>query len=357
MDTLTHALVGAQLAWLAGPRQAAAPARTALGPRERLGLGAAAAAFADLDFLGFWIDPLRYLAHWHQGLTHALPWLPLWALLLGGLYAVLAGRRTVWRSASLVCALGLASHIGLDALTAYGTQLWHPFSPQRFSWPLLYVTDPMVTGALALSLGASLRRDRPAPAVVGLVLLAGYLGLAWQARQEAEALARSFAPAGAAVAVYPQPLSPWHWKLVVSHGQDTHVAHVRLRGPRPRLPDLPLLNRLNALAGAYRPPAALAWTPWSRREAGPVPPSLVATLWSRDDFADFRRFAVHPAVAGAIDDGSVRCLWFTDLRYDLPGWPAIFRYGFCQSQGGQWQLHRLPYLVPEGVVQARQRLR
>jgi inner membrane protein len=54
MDTLTHALMGAHAAHLgtsANPR---------LSPRQRLLLGSLAAAFPDVDFIGFLVDPLRF---------------------------------------------------------------------------------------------------------------------------------------------------------------------------------------------------------------------------------------------------------------------------------------------------------
>jgi AcrR family transcriptional regulator len=38
-----------------------------LSPRSRLLLGGLAAAFPDVDFIGFLVDPLRFLAYWHQG--------------------------------------------------------------------------------------------------------------------------------------------------------------------------------------------------------------------------------------------------------------------------------------------------
>jgi membrane-bound metal-dependent hydrolase YbcI (DUF457 family) len=61
-----------------------------LSTRERLLLGGAAAAFPDIDFIGFLVDPLRFLAHWHQGPTHSLILLPLWAALLGALFCMLS---------------------------------------------------------------------------------------------------------------------------------------------------------------------------------------------------------------------------------------------------------------------------
>ncbi|WP_232431237.1 metal-dependent hydrolase [Cupriavidus sp. UYPR2.512] len=62
MDTITHALMGAHA--LAIP-MAEVPGRR-LSTRERLLLGAAAGAFPDIDFLGFLVHPLHFLAQWHS---------------------------------------------------------------------------------------------------------------------------------------------------------------------------------------------------------------------------------------------------------------------------------------------------
>ena len=66
MELLTHALLGA------GAALASRPARSRMTSRERLLLGAAAAMGPDIDFATFPIDPLRFLADWHQGATHSL---------------------------------------------------------------------------------------------------------------------------------------------------------------------------------------------------------------------------------------------------------------------------------------------
>jgi inner membrane protein len=80
-------------------------------------LGAIAAAFPDIDFAGFLVDPLAFLAHWHQGPTHSLVLLPLWAAALGSAFAALAKRRPALAEAALVSAMGLATHIATDVIT------------------------------------------------------------------------------------------------------------------------------------------------------------------------------------------------------------------------------------------------
>ena len=170
-------------------------APTAAAARERLLLGGAAAAFPDVDFVGFLVDPLRFLAYWHQGPTHSLVLLPLWAVLLGAAYCGVTRRWQAFGEAAAVSGLGLASHIVLDVITVYGTQVLYPFSDRRVSLGTTFVIDPLFTAVIAVSLVASLRSgaapyrgDRLAAARC-LCRRAGAAAIAsagaWQARRRA----------------------------------------------------------------------------------------------------------------------------------------------------------------------------
>ena len=69
----------------------------------------------------------------------------------------------------------------------------------------------------------------------------------------------------------------------------------------------------------------------------------VQARWHDPRFALYRRFALFPALS-RIDRGGATCIWFTDLRYDLPALPDTFRYGFCRSgETLPWRLYRLRY--------------
>jgi len=58
---------------------------------------------------------------------------------------------------------------------------------------------------------------------------------------------------------------------------------------------------------------------------------------------------------GAADErDAYRCVWFTDLRYDLPALPDTFRYGHCQTPpGAPWRLFRLRYFTVDGLEPLR----
>lgn len=343
MDTATHALLGALVA------QAAAPRRSRLGTGERLVLAGAAAAFPDVDFAGFLIDPLRFLADWHQGPTHSLLLMPLWALLLGGGFVWLTGRTSAFVEATLVCALALTSHIVSDLITVYGTAILAPWSDWRPALGFTFAMDPLFTGLVGLALLLSLRaRNLQWVARAGLIALCGYVGSQALLREQALNLAELHARQGGIenpeVAVLPQPFSPFNWTLLVIDGDRYHRAQANLVGHRPPVPDLIGLRPLRALAESYRPPTELRWESLDRWGATEEQRALAQELWRRRDFAPFRRFAVYPSLSSVdLRDGET-CVWFTDLRYDLPTLPDTFRYGFCRTTPYQdWRLHRLRY--------------
>jgi inner membrane protein len=344
MDAVTHALLGAKLGWVA------APCKPRLQLRERLGLGAAAAVFPDVDFVGFLFDPLAFLARWHQGPTHSLVLLPVWALAMAGAFAALKRRGDVLPEALLVCALGLASHVAADFITVYGTALFFPLSDERFALGTTFVIDPLFTAIVAASLAWGVHSGGRSPAALGLTLICLYVGLQALLRETALSHAQDWARAAnvpaARVDALPQPFSPFNWKLIVASGTTRLQAHANLLGHPPLLP--------LATARSYRPLDALEW---ERRElygAAPDTRPLVATLWQDPRLADFRRFAAHPALSRIDAQGGAICVWFTDLRYDLPALPDTFRYGLCRDgPEAPWGLFRLRYFSQDARVRVR----
>ncbi|MCB1909037.1 MAG: metal-dependent hydrolase [Rhodocyclaceae bacterium] len=335
MDTLTHAVLGATLARTCEPCRAARLSRG-----EQLGLGSLAAAFPDVDFLAFLVDPLAFLAFWHQTATHSLVVLPLWSAAIAGVFVLARGRSAAFHHASLVAALGIASHIASDAVTAFGTAVLWPLSDARIGLAIAYVVDPLFTLILVAGLAISLTTGRRLPAATALLALGGYLATLAGLQHQAVGLARGspvLPPHGdAQLVALAQPFSPYNWKLIADGGQVYHEAHVNLVGH----PPLPLPAPLATIAGAYRAPEALAWQSRDRPLAAG---DAVARHWSDPRFAAFRLFARFPALSRS-DTASGDCVWFTDLRYDLPSLSDTFRYGFCRdAASGAWQLYRLRY--------------
>lgn len=342
VDIVTHALLGGALAHLAAPK------RTSLGVRERVLLGATAGAFPDIDFIAFPLNPLLFLSDWHQGPTHSLVLLPLWSLLIAGGFMLVSRRRGVFAAAFWVSALGLASHIVSDVITAYGTAIWYPLSESRFSIGTTFVIDPLFTAIVAVGLGASLWLGRRL--VVGLALAVLCLYVGGQALLQQRAIEVGWASARPQhlsierLDALPQPFSPFNWKLIGVQDLQHFTAHVNLVDHPPLLPSIPGLRRLSAIANAYEEPEQLIWRRRHRYGDRPESQTLVAQLWRHPKFEAFRQFAVHPSLSRMEDCGDETCVWFTDLRYDLPTLPDTFRFGFCRDGvANPWQLYRLRY--------------
>lgn len=273
MDSLTHLVAGA-LTPLAFP---GAPRRAAL-----LGFGIAAGELPDMDiFFGSTPEALMVL---HRGITHALVWQPLLALLVvlpfylwmrckavrpapdarpepGG--RVLSGPslsgsdvrphpgagRFGLGSLYLAALFALYTHIYLDCMTTFGTQIFLPFSATRVGFPAMFIVDLLLTlPALGLMIYAwrlppehaaapadSLAGVRPrrgeAPSAGAFVSVrarrAARVGLAWMLLYPLAALgvnaaatalyAPSLAP-GCSLRLLTEPFSPLVWKAVVDEG-------------------------------------------------------------------------------------------------------------------------------------------
>jgi membrane-bound metal-dependent hydrolase YbcI (DUF457 family) len=64
MDTVTHAIIGAVTA------RACITIKNEKSPHYGLLFVAAlAAAFPDIDYLLFWVNPYRFITEWHRGVT------------------------------------------------------------------------------------------------------------------------------------------------------------------------------------------------------------------------------------------------------------------------------------------------
>ncbi len=199
----------------------------------------------------------------------------------------------------LAAGLGLASHLFLDVFTAFGTQIFAPFSDARVSVEGLYVIDPVFTlSLLALAFLARAGSGRPEGrrtrlAILGLGLLVLYpafgvaLRLDMQARYQ-ELLARR-GQAFDSVAVTPDALAPYYWKVVVEKGPDMLVTTANpldIATPYPVLrlkrADRAELRRLGKEARIFGTFAWFAEFPYA--EAAPAPEGEHATRFGDASF-------------------------------------------------------------------------
>ena len=181
MDPVSQGVLGA-----AAPKSIA-PARHA---RIALVLGFLAGMAPDLDVLiRSSEDPLLFL-EFHRQFTHSIFFIPVGGFICGWvLHRLFAARHGLdLRTTVLYCTLGYATHALLDACTTYGTQLFWPFSDQRFAWNTVSVVDPLFTLPLLLLIGLSVWRRRASLARIALVWAVAYPSVGALQRDRAEAI-------------------------------------------------------------------------------------------------------------------------------------------------------------------------
>lgn len=229
MEPLTHLAAGLltsqALRPVLFPRRLFAPA-SATG-RGLAVLCAVAATIPDIDSLASLAGPESYLLH-HRGLTHSLFALPLVALLLAWAARSL-GAGIPLRQGFAAAGLALGTHLFLDVMTAFGTQLFAPFSNLRVSFEGVYIVDPAFLLALfGFSLAARLRPQRSRTlALWGLTFMLAYPlacnGLRLHTQSRFEALLRDRGQSVDQVSLLTDALSPYYWKVVLASGPDLHV--------------------------------------------------------------------------------------------------------------------------------------
>lgn len=337
MDTLTHAISGAVIGAATGRSNAAEM-------RHRALWGALFAAFPDSDIvMALFTDHFTYLNE-HRGLTHSLVLLPVWAAILGWIGAApwRPEWRARWRDMALLAATVLAAHILGDLITSYGTKVFTPFYDAPLAFPITFIIDPVFTAILLVGLVLALWKKRAAYAAASGVVLAAYLVLQVFAQQWATEIGRQHAAAigaeSAPVVVFPQPLSPFNWKVVVVESGNYHRAYVNLLEDEPRERAGRDENLLRRIASAYQPVHALQWKTYPRFPRDAEYRDVAYTAWSQDGFAGFRTFALLPYVTNMRGDERNVCVWFTDLRFTLQGMDSPFEYAMCRGLDGQWRM-------------------
>jgi membrane-bound metal-dependent hydrolase YbcI (DUF457 family) len=167
MDTVTHGLTG----WLVSRALPGEWNRNEATAAVTLG-----AVLPDADHLASLVGGSEMYVRFHRGLSHSLLGVTVSSLVVALLFA----RYGQWKDRKrlfLLTLLGQLSHIALDLLNAYGTQVLQPFSDARFSLDLLFVVDMVFTGIILAGIALS-RSGRAGRARVALAVLAGYVGVA-----------------------------------------------------------------------------------------------------------------------------------------------------------------------------------
>ena len=322
MDTATQALLGAVVGQ-AGFSQK-------LG-RRALVWGAIGGLLPDLDVLVMaGGDPFAEFVY-HRGFTHSLWFGPVVGPVLG--WAIWRGYR--WRgregpgepgarsmlSAWMgLMALALFTHPLIDVFTSYGTQLFAPFSRQRFALDAVAIVDLAYSGILiaGLVIGCALHRrgrSAQAAALAALALSWSYMGYGWWLNERAEhqvtlALAQAGHPE-ATVHCYPTLIQPYFRRFVARRDDQVWVGvHTPLAG------------------------GATAWEQFQETEPNPLVLRLLATPRGQV----FSWFAMEEISARVVAEPPGFIVEVDDLRYGFPGTPRRGMWGIRGVFGQNEQL-------------------
>ncbi|MCW9023879.1 MAG: metal-dependent hydrolase [Gammaproteobacteria bacterium] len=356
MDTVTHALSGALALQAFYPKPSVGLFSQQIKPgvsashltyRAAILVGLLAAAFPDADAISGFFGILAYL-NIHRGITHSVVMIPVWAFCLSWLFSLLFRQRYDWKAFLLPTSLALGVHIIADVITAYGTMIWSPFNDLRASWPVTFIIDLYFSGIIltALLLGVIFRKKAPLIGKAGLLILCGYIGfqavLRHQALEIGEQYTQEQGMENVIIEALPQPVSPFNWKLVVTHKDTYHISYLNLwRKHRIELMESEkeqLIARVDAL---YQPADVLKWHRLSIFGGQEHEKDQITTAWNSDKLKDIRRFMDYPALSRVSSDGSGFCAWFADQRFILDGIRTPFLFGVCRKTvQADWQLFR-----------------
>src|SRR3989304_6893921 len=217
MDPITHCLSGAILS------------RT--GFYQRFGRLATiilitGALIPDIDHFSLRLaGPLAYLKY-HRGFTHSLMGsFVIAAVMAGAAYSIKHVREQLphglhgYGILFALSLLGIYTHIFLDLITSYGTQIFFPFSTKRYSLDLVFIIDLYFTSILLIPLIIILFKKERAQ-IIALGSLAGiiaYLGFTYIERssiiEKVKADNNKLGIKSTRVEAIPLPLSPFRWSV------------------------------------------------------------------------------------------------------------------------------------------------
>ena len=331
MDNITHSLTGLALA------------RAGLGRLSPKGafLLIVAANAPDVDILAMLGGELKHLEI-HRGYTHSLLGLPFLAAFVVIAVSILTRKRLRWGNAWMLACIGIASHLLLDSLNAYGVRLLLPFSSQWFHLDSIGLTDLWIMAALVLAtvwpffsqmvtgeIGGT-RAKGKGVALFALVFFAWFivvrLALHHLAVAQLESQLYEDTPPLSAAAL-PNPYLPWKWRGIVEGPRSYRLSSVNALSETPG----------QQLAVFYKPAPTRVYENTKRTEAfryflyfarfpvwstQTVP--MLHELGSRVDLVDLRFGS--PGVGSlhciALENGAARVLgsWFTYGTGSELGW-------------------------------------
>lgn len=223
MDILTQGLLGATLAQSQSRQKETVIATI---------IGFAAGLLADADVLiQSSSDPLLTI-EFHRHFTHSIFFIPFGALIASLILWPFMKKRIDFKRLYVFSLLGYSLSGFLDACTSYGTHLLWPLMPERVTFNIISIVDPVFTLGLLAGVIYSLKRKTSTPARLGLIFAAIYMAIGWTQHQRAEAVMAEVAKErGHAIergVVKPTLGNLVAWRSVYQSGDRLYVDGVRV---------------------------------------------------------------------------------------------------------------------------------
>jgi inner membrane protein len=184
--------------------------------------GAAAGTTPDLDVVVDFGDAILNMTR-HRAESHALFFLTLASPIFAGAATWISKRPGLFKRWLLAFWLVFVTHVLVDYLTVYGTQLLQPFTDYPFGRGSIFIIDPLYTlplliGLLACLISKSSRRFTFNS--IGLSVSTLYLIWGLGVQQHVESVAQKSLPTSlqseAQLLVTPSPLNSVLWRVLVT---------------------------------------------------------------------------------------------------------------------------------------------
>ncbi|WP_447642688.1 MULTISPECIES: metal-dependent hydrolase [Chitinophagaceae] len=188
MDSVTHIVLGACMGKVLLPEK--------LG-KKALVLGAIAHSIPDIDIISTFFNSQTQDLVLHRAISHSLFMAMIFALLFTAFTYTRNKRKIKFRRLFFPFLILVSLHDLLDTCNNYGTELFAPFSSERFSFHLLYVADPLFTivpliVAILLFVKKSSWINAKKAAVLGILAPCLYVSIVgWGKIRTEQALAQS----------------------------------------------------------------------------------------------------------------------------------------------------------------------
>mgnify|MGYP001952814001 CR=1 FL=1 len=245
LDTGTHVLMGVALGSLASldPAIAHDPLLS-----HAVLIGALAGSQApDIDTIFKLRNNAQYIRN-HRGITHSIPAVVLWPLLIVSVMAAIYPK-TDWLRVWLWTFVAVALHVFVDIFNSYGTQALRPFTKKWIALGVIHTFDPVIFGLHLVGVGGLFLGAHPGYTfLVVYVLIAAYYGLRFRQQANIKRLVHA-SIAGVTEIITVPTWRPREWHLAISTCDEFYVARVKRgeliildRFQKRALPDHPVMN-------------------------------------------------------------------------------------------------------------------